>query len=202
MNLPTYYKCSSCHEEFRFKFRSAYYYAGTATFDKKVADADLLPIPVRPAWCKDCEAVCLVEDIAPLRAFEDAYGAVRCGRTIEYPVDSRNCDPQVVQKDVARLLRWRMERVHRARALCCGRSNYQFMDVAQPLLKHDGCEFGFIEQGFMCGSYNGPGPGVRSPANINIYDNEGILIGRLTWWNQVENSWETESAEYEPMVED
>ncbi len=202
MNLPTYYKCTSCHEEFRFKFRSGYYYIGTAILDKNVVDADLLPIPVRPAWCKDCETVCIVEDIAPLRAFEDAYGAIRCGRKIEYPLFSKYWEPQSGQKNLANLLRWRMERVHKARALCCGRSNYQFMDVAQPLFKHAGCEYGFIEQVLSVGSYCGPGPGVLSEANINLFDKEGILIGRLTWRNREENSWAVKSAKFEPSVED
>jgi hypothetical protein len=202
MTIPNFYKCSSCREEFGFKVRAAYCYTGTAPFEKRVEYSDLLPIPVRPAWCKDCEAVCVVEDIAPLRAFEDAYGAVRCGREIEYPFSSESCDSKALLENVEGLLRWRVARIHGARALCCGRSNYQFMDVAQPLFKHDGCEHGFIEPVSWMGPYNGPGEGVHSSADIHVYDDEGVLIGKLTWNNRANQSWAVELAGYENAVDE
>jgi hypothetical protein len=202
MYLPNHYKCSSCHEEFYFAIRTVCYYTGTVPLGKTVADADLLAIPARPAWCKHCEALCIAEDIAPLRAFEDAYGAVRCGRTVEYPLYSEYWDPADVQQEIANLLRWRMGRIHQARTLCCGRSNFQFMDVAQPLLKHEGCEYGFIEPMIVVQSHCGPGPGVKSAANFYVYDPEGVLIGKLTWRNQDEVSWKVEPAMFAPIVEE
>jgi hypothetical protein len=201
MTIPNYYKCGSCHEKLDFKVRAACYYIGTSAFEKGVAEAELLAIPVRPGWCKDCEALCLVEDIAPLRVFEDAYGAVRCGREIEYPVFGEFWDQAGLQANVANFLRWRMERIHPARALCCGRSNYQLLDVATPLLMHEGCENGFIEPQYLIASYCGPGPGVYSAANYPVYDTEGVLIGRLTWRHRDARSWAVETARFDPIIE-
>ena len=76
------------------------------------------------------------------------------------------------------------------------------MDVAQPLLKHQECDFGFITAWSWLSSHNGPGPGVRSAANIRLYDSEGQLIGLLTWWDRESASWAVEPAAYPPSVED
>lgn len=200
--FPNSYVCSSCHEKFAFDFRQAYYYLGATPLGKRVAFDDLLPVNVRPAWCKDCQRVCLVEDIAPLRVFEDAYGAARNGRPIEYPVYSEYMEAPMVVATVGEHLRWRMGRRHPARVLCCGGPRYQLMDVAQPILKHADCEFGFIEALYSIASYNGPGPGVRSPANIRVHDGEGILIGQLTWRRDEERMWDMEPLQYPPPVAD
>ena len=69
---PSYYECTSCRERFYFAFREAYYDLKSGTAEGSALDESLLPIPVRPAWCKDCSCLCIVEDIAPLRAFEAA----------------------------------------------------------------------------------------------------------------------------------
>src|SRR5437868_9590262 len=143
--LPHYYVCSSCRETLEFSFRVACYYVGPAQMDQQVAETDLLSTPVRPAWCKDCEIICLVEDIPSLRVFENSYAAVRSGRSVEFPVGIEFMSSTEAEEMVGAYLRWRMERRHAARALCCGGSNYQFMDVAQSLLKHAECEFGVIE---------------------------------------------------------
>lgn len=200
--FPNSFSCSSCREKFEFEFLAACYYLGAAPLGTQIADDDLMPLNVRPAWCKDCERVCLVEDIASLRVFEDAYGAARNGRPLEYPVYSECMEAAEVVKKVGEHLRWRMGRRHPARALCCGGSRYQLMDVAQPILKHADCEFGFIEARYFIGSYCGPGPGVRSPANIRVYDGEGVLIGQLTWRKDEEGLWDIEPLEYPSPVAD
>jgi hypothetical protein len=87
---------------------------------------------------------------------------------VAYPLNTELMDSAEVEKEVGKYLRWRMERRHAARALCCGRSNFQFMDVAQPLFKHADCEFGVMEPVHHIGSYNGPGPGVYSAADIPV----------------------------------
>lgn len=94
--LPTYYYCSSCQEKFEFKFRRACYYVGPLPVGKQVPDDTLLEVPVRPAWCKDCACITIVEDIAPLRVFEDAYAAARSRRAITYPVLSEFGDPETI----------------------------------------------------------------------------------------------------------
>lgn len=200
---PNLYMCDACGERFEFAFRDAAYYVGpiVGPLSAQVADADLLTVPVRPAWCKDCGVVSVVEDIAPLRAFEDAYGAVRAGRQVEYPIPSAWLEPEEMQDEFASYLRWRMSRRHVARALCCGRSNYQFLDVAQPLLKHQECDFGFITPRTWLGGHNGPGPGVRAPANIRTYDAEGHLVGVMTWLDRASSTWTIEPAAY-PLVEE
>lgn len=200
--LPNGYSCSSCHEKFEFEFRQACYYLDAAPLATQVADDDLLPVSVRPAWCKDCERVCLVEDIATLRVFEDAYGAARSGRPIEYPVHTDYMEVPNAVATVAQHLRWRMQRRHPARALCCGGTRYQWMDVAQPLLKHAGCEFGFIEGRYHIGGFCSPGPGVYSPANIRVYDGEGVLVGQLTWRKAGEDLWDIEPLQYPPPAAD
>lgn len=200
--LPDHYVCRSCLERFEFKFREVRHCVGTAPIDKQVAEKELLWTPVRPAWCNDCESVCLVEDIASLRAFEDAYGAVRSGRPVEYPIGTEFMDPKEAEKAVEPYLRWRMERRHAARALCCGGSNFQFMDVAQPLLKHAECDFGFIGPMFSISSYCGSGPGVLSPANIRLYSSEGELIGLLTWYHREEDKWDVVAANYPPAIDE
>ncbi|MFB9245825.1 hypothetical protein IV454_01580 [Massilia antarctica] len=200
--LPDCYVCSSCHERFDFKFREAYYYTGAAPADKQIADADLLWVNVRPAWCMDCECVCVAEDIAPLRAFEGAYGAARAGQPVEYPAYTAYMKAPDALRELGDQLRWRMGRRHAARALCCGGLRYQWMDVAQPLLKHAECDFGFIEPRIHIGSGCGRGPGVSSPANIRLYDPEGELIGQLTWRKEDGRIWEIEPMRYPPPVAD
>lgn len=199
MDVSTY-TCSSCGEKFPVSTKSVYYYAGPTPLAAPVADADLLTIPTRHAWCKDCNQVSLVEDILPLRVMENAYGAVRKGQAVEYPVDTQFLDATDAQALLERYLRWRMNRRRPARALCCGGSNYQFMDVAQPLLMHEGCEHGHINgPSFWIGGWCGPGPGVRSVANIAVHDAEGELKARLTWYNSEDESWAIEPAAYRPV---
>lgn len=200
-HLPNLYLCNACGERFPFAFRDAVYYLGAATPAPTgpISGVDIFDVPTRPAWCRDCDVVCIVEDIAPLRAFENAYGAVRAGGKVEYPFVSEWIDPQEVKAELQAYLQWRMSRRHVARALCCGRSHYQLLDVKQPLIKHQECDFGFITGQSHIGSYNGYAPGVRSPANMRVYDSEGELIGRLTWWDQATNTWTVEPAAYPPI---
>lgn len=200
--IPNYYVCTSCLEKFEFRFRDACYFIGTEPLGKKVTEADLLPTPARPAWCNHCEAMCLVEDIASSRDFESAYAAVRSGLPIDYPIASANFESTQAEAIAGNFLRWRISRRRDARALCCGRENYQFMDVAQPLFKHAGCEFGFIEPAFYIGSYCGPGPGVLSPANMPVYSTEGELVGLLTCRKQGDVLWEVEPLNYPASSDD
>lgn len=200
--LPSYYTCNSCHDEFRFTVRDGYYYIGGKQIKTQVASKDLLEIPVRPVWCKECAVVSVVEDILPLRAFENALGIVRRGQPVEYPIGTEPLEQSDAEELVGAYLRWRMTRRHAARTLCCGKANYQFMDVAQPLLKHAECDFGFIEPVHVFFPHCGPGPGVNSPANIRLFNTEGELIGLLTWLKQGEWIWSVEPLSYPPDLED
>lgn len=201
--LPNSYVCSSCRTKFHFQFREARYYVGTGPAGSRVAYDDLLSVNIRPAWCKDCDGLCLVEDIASLPMFEGAYAAARSGRTVDYPADTQYMDAAQAITELGDKLRWRMARRHPPRALCCGGSRYQLMDVAQPVFKHAQCDFGIVapEMAFA-GPFNGPGPGVYSPANMRLYDAEGELIGRLTWHKREERMWEIEVLQYPPVVAD
>jgi hypothetical protein len=193
------YTCSSCGEKFPVSTAATYYHTGASPITTPFADRDLLRIPTRHAWCKDCNRVCLVEDILPLRDMENAYGAARKGQAVEYPVDTTGYDAVSASTLVKQYLRWRMERRRPARALCCGRTNYQFMDVAQPLLMHEGCENGHINgPSFWIGSSNSRRPGVYSAANIAVYDTEGELRARLTWYKEDDETWTIEPASYPP----
>jgi len=197
--LPSHYACTSCGERFEFAHREAVYYFNfdSAPIGSQVRGADLFAVPVRPGWCKSCATVCLVEDIAPVRAFADAYGTVRAGRAVEYPSATEFLDLQQAQDEIATYLRWRLGRRHPPRALCCGRTNYQLLDVAQPLIKHAECDFGVVEPRLLFpGPHNGPGPGVYSPANIRVYDSEGCLIGLLTWRPRNSETWDVALTEY------
>lgn len=200
--LPSCYVCSGCRETFGFKFRSAYYHVGAGVVGTQVSEDDLLSVPVRPGWCKDCASLCVVEDIAPLRTFELAYGAARAGRPVEYPLGTDFLDATESEREVGAYLRWRMGRRHAARALCCGGSNFQFMDVPQPLIKHAECDFGFIEPQFMIAPHCGSPPGIHSPANIRLYTTEGILIGLLTWLDWSKRKWGVAALSYVPRIED
>lgn len=196
--VPSYYECSSCRERFEFGFREVYYYVGSGSVEDFVRDDELLCAPVRPGWCKDCSSVCIVEDIAPLRVFESAYGAAKQRRPSAYPLATECYDPEVTSELAGKYLRWRMGRKHAARALCCGGSNYIFMDDAQPLIKHAECDFGFVEPMVQISSYCGPGLGVRSPANIRLCTGEGELVGVLTWHRREEGAWDVAPAHYPP----
>ncbi len=201
--IPNHYACTACQEIFKFASRDAVYYVngGAEPLANRVAGRDLIHVPVRPGWCKDCGGVCLVEDIASLRAFENAYGAVRAGGRVEYPVESTGMSAQEAELSLAAYLRWRMGRRHVARALCCGRSNFQLLDVAQPLLKHQECEFGFVEPRIILSGYNGPGPGIYSAADIPVYSGEGELMGRLTWRERSSDTWAVVPAAYSKLAE-
>ncbi|SOE06337.1 hypothetical protein SAMN05518800_6978 [Variovorax sp. YR752] len=198
--LPSYYQCTSCRERFGFAHTEGYYYLN---FDHvppgaQVPVADLYTIPVRPGWCKDCATVCIVEDIAVTRVFEDAYGVVRAGRPVEYPLQTENLDLQQAQEKLAAYLRWRLERRHPARALCCGGTSYQFLDVAQPLLKHTECDFGVVEpqSQYFIGGETYRTSGVLSPANVRVYSGEGDLMGLLTWRSRDSDTWEVTPTTY------
>lgn len=197
--LPSLYACTSCGHTFPFAHREASYYLAVdgVPLGQQVSGARLFQVPVRPGWCKDCGDVCLVEDIAPLRAFEDALGAVRSGRAVEYPTQTENLTPELAREEVEAFLRWRMDRRHAPRALCCGGLNYQLLDVPQPLLKHAECDFGVVEaQYFFPGSYCGPGPGVLAPANIPIFGAEGERLGTMTWVDRETGIWQVTPAAY------
>lgn len=201
--LPSHYACTGCGQTFNFAGTEARYCfnADSVPLSGRLSEADLAFVPVRPGWCKDCATVCLVEDIASIRAFEDAFGAVRAGGHVEYPLATEYLDPQQAQDQLEAYLRWRMGRRHPPRALCCGRMNYQLLDVAQPLLRHEECDFGVVEPRVIISSYNSPGPGVYSPANIGVYSGEGVLVGLLTWRSRSSDTWDVVPAEY-PRIED
>jgi hypothetical protein len=200
--LPNKYSCNSCGEIFEFSFRKALYHLGSAALDAPINGHDLLLVPVRPAWCKECGSVCLVEDIAPVRTFEAAYATVRAGKPIDYPIESAHWDPEDVEPVVAAYLSWRLQRGRPARALCCGRTSYQFLDVPQPLLKHAECDFGFIEAMYSIGGGVYRTPGLYSPDHTRVYSPEGELLGRRTWWNRDEETWQVEAMSYPPVAED
>lgn len=201
--LPSSYICTECREKFHYKFQEACYYIGSAPLGVSVADQHLMPIPVRAAWCKDCNGLCVAEDIASLRTFENAYGAARRGQRVEYPIETGSFEAERAMSMVEPYLRWRMARRHAARVLCCGGTSFQYMDVEQPLLKHAECEYGFVKPGYWIGGYCGPGPGVRSPANIAVFDQEGERIGLMTWVRRSETGshWEVEFSTYEHTCE-
>lgn len=196
--LPNFYACTGCGEVLHYASRDAVYYLGNHTepLSGQIRDGDLLEVPVRPGWCKDCATVCIVEDIAPLRAFENAFGSVRAGGTVEYPTRTENLTAQQAGQVIETYLRWRLRRRHAARALCCGRTNFQLLDVPMPLFKHSGCDFGVVEARYTFSPYNGPGPGVYSDANIGVFNGEGALIGRLTRREQGSDVWTVCPAEY------
>lgn len=199
--LPTYYRCSSCQQKFEFEFREAWYCLDAAPIDSPVSDASLLEIPVRPAWCKACECITIVEDIPPLRAYEDAYAAARAGRAIAFPILSEFGDPESIRA-LEMYVRWRMGRRSAPRALCCGGSNYQLMDVATPLIKHAECEFGFIEGMIQISSGVRRAPGIHSPFNMRLYNSEGELAGLLTWRTPDRQHWQVEPFAYPPVATD
>ncbi len=60
--IPSRYTCSSCNESLSVPSAENYYYMGTRTIGMPIANEDLYLIPVRPAWCKDCASLCIVED--------------------------------------------------------------------------------------------------------------------------------------------
>lgn len=200
--IPSYYECNSCREQFDFAFKEARYHLGSGSVEGSVHDDALLRIPVRPGWCKDCSCLCIVEDIAPLRAFEAAYSSVKQGRPVEYPGSTEFLEPEVANDLAGAYLRWRMTRRRSARALCCGGSRYVLMDVAQPLFKHAECDFGFVEPMFVITSFCGPGPGVYGPANFRLYTSEGELVGMLTWRHREERRWDVVPASYPPPEAD
>lgn len=198
--LPAHYVCTSCDTKFLFEFRDADYYLGSGEIGDQVLNEDLLAVPVRPAWCKDCGCVCPVEDIAPLRTFEAAYAAVRRGLSIEYPLSSEHWDPSDLQRVAEAYVRWRMGRRHTARALCCGGSNFQFMDVPTPLFKHAECDFGVVEPAAaFIGSCNWS-PGVSGSVNTRLYTTEGELIGLRTWLSTDRRAWSVEKLSYQPAT--
>ncbi|MFL6658333.1 MAG: hypothetical protein ACJ8GW_09695 [Massilia sp.] len=194
------YQCSSCRTVFEFAIRAAYYHVGELPLNGKIKHENLLAIPTRPAWCKDCDTLAPVEDIASLRDVEHAFGALKIGKPIAYPFNSENLDPADAIMEMKQYLAWRMQRRHPARVLCCGGMNFQCMDVAQPLFKHAECDFGVIEPVIThTGAFSGPGPGVYSVANTAFYDTEGALIGELTSRNDLDRTWEFAARAYPPQ---
>lgn len=195
---PSYYECTSCRERFHFAFSEGYYNVGPDTVEGTVREEALLAIPTRPAWCKDCGCLCIVEDIAPLRSFEAAYAMVRQGRAIEYPAVTEFLDVEAAVELAGAYLRWRFGRAHPARTLCCGGRRYVFMDEALPLIKHAECDFGVVEPVTWIGSVCSVGPGVVSPANLRLYTSEGDLVGLLTWHRREKGRWDVEPTHYPP----
>lgn len=196
--VPSRYVCTECREEFHFEFKQAYYYVGKSPLDRYVAEQDLLEIPLRPAWCRRCEKLCVVEDILALRVFENAYGSVRAGQSVEYPLHTEYMEPDAATSALEHYLRWRMGRSAAPTSLCCGGTDYQLMDVAQPLLQHAGCEYSTVVPQYWFGPWCGSRTGVFHPANVRVYGPEGDLIGMLTWWHGERASWEVQAAAYPP----
>ena len=202
--IPHRYVCSGCQEEFTIEPRRAVYDLDFEPrhVDYRVRDENLLEIPVRPAWCKTCARITVVEDIAPLRVFEDAYAAVRAGRHVEYPQMTEGTELAAARDLLAVYLKWRLGRRHAARALCCGGERYQFLDVEQPLFKHAQCDLGFVGPRYQRTPYCLPWPGIPRATNTPVHDGEGNLVGKLTWREQGSDIWQVESAHYPPPDED
>jgi len=201
--FPSYYVCTGCNTQFSFEFQDPVYYFGETPLGAQLLDAETFPIPVRPGWCKTCAKLCVVEDIQPLHTFEASYGAVRAGKVVEYPEQTLNFELPQSAARIRTYLRWRMSRLHQPRALCCGGTDYQLLDVKLPLLKHAECDFGVVDAAFVYpGSYNGPGRGVYSPANIPVFDGEGELIGLLTTRARASTLWNVAPAAYEGRQSD
>jgi hypothetical protein len=200
MMLRSFYQCSSCRERFDVAPSDGCYHFNfdRTPFGSQIPSSELYRVPVRPCWCKDCAAVAFAEDIPAVRVFEEAYAAVRAGRPVEFPLETGHLDPPLVQEQVATYLRWRLLRRHPPRSLCCGGTNYLFMDVPQPLFKHEGCDFGFIESWGFIGGGVYRAPTALNPANIRVYSEEGDLIGLLTWQPNGPGSWNVIPAAYEP----
>ncbi|MDK2126999.1 hypothetical protein [Parachitinimonas caeni] len=202
MYLPSFYSCSYCHENFHFPFNTlSYHHKGGGPLPSTVRSEDFLEIPKRPAWCKVCNSLTLVEDILPLQDFENAYGAIRAGKSIEYPLHCRGKDAAEQIATCKALLEWRMNRIRPARALCCGGTQFLWMDTLQPLRRHADCEYGFIDPVWYIGSFCGYAHGIHSPADYRVYDPEGELVGNLTWFNQEAGSWALQELRYAPTLD-
>lgn len=201
--LPMAYRCSGCDEKFSFPFRDALYCLGGSPESGEIANTDLFHIPLRPAWCLDCGTLTVVEDIAPLGVFEGAYAYVRSGRHVEYPISTEDLTPEEADDEVTAFLRWRMARRHAPRALCCGGARYHFMDLAQPLIKHAGCETGYVAKGgWHLGASIPIRIGLHSRVETRTYNAEGELIGLLTWYDRDSKVWGIEPAAYPPSEPD
>ena len=222
--LPHTVECSVCHECFVLPFRVAYYYTGSESVGDHVGFSDLLGILMQPAWCSDCDILSLVEDILPLREFENALGAVRAGHEVEYPVyyspprrirlrgpqhnresyrEGDRLEAERASYEAAAYLRWRMDRRHAPRALCCGGNRFQRLDDPSCKIRHADCEFGFIRQWI----HIGPSASMHvGPANQRLYSAEGELIGLLTDSITIpgvdEDIWKVEPLQYSISIED
>jgi hypothetical protein len=194
------YACSSCRTEFSFAVRNPHYYVGPLPIKGKLQNADVLAVPVRPAWCASCSALAPAEAIASLRDMENAFGALRMGKALEYPMDTANLPAAEATRQMSQYLLWRMHRRRPARALCCGGKDFQFLDVALPLFKHADCDFGVLAPvSYHIGAHI---PRVSDSADIRLYDIEGTLIARLTRYHGSDDSWEHEQQAYPPACDD
>ena len=81
-------------------------------------------------------------------------------------------------------------------------ANYQFMDVATPLIKHAECQFGSTNGMYIVSGGTYRTPGIYSPIDVRIYTSEGDLAGLLTWRTPDKSHWKVEPLAYPPMVDE
>lgn len=167
----------------------------------------------------------VVEDILPLREFEYAFGALRAGHKVTYPVHyypplkprshelERNVElhsdwerenAESVKLEAAAYLRWRMARRHVPRMLCCGGTRFERFDDDSCKIRHADCEFGFLHQMLIISS--GVYRARAGPVNERLYNAEGELIGMLTDIiknpETGEETYKVEPMQYPVSVED
>lgn len=186
--MPSFYQCSECHTRFDFPFAAADYYVGTQPPGRVVGPADLLPVLTEPVWCHTCDGLSLAEHIEPLRTFELAWGSARCGRTVDYPVNTQACDRDASLARLEPYLRWRMARRRPARTLCCGHAHFQRLNDRSSVMRHAGCEHGIVEPMLTVRSANWKQT-PHQPRGSRLYDSEGRLLGQLTVWVEAEHGW-------------
>lgn len=193
--MPSFYQCSECHARFDFPFTAADYYLGSTPPRRVVQPAQLLPVLTEPVWCPTCDGLSLAEHIEPLRAFELAWGAARCGRSVDYPVNTQASDREASLAQIEPYLRWRMARRRPARTLCCNQPHYHRLNDRGASVRHSGCEHGTVEPMLTIGTAGWKTPAPQQPRGSRLYDSEGHLLGQLTLWVEAEQGWLLQPAE-------
>ena len=180
--LPTSLQCTECDEKIAFPIKDRAYYIGTEEKPKAVLEEEYLGMNLDPAWCSSCEKPSWVEAIPTMSQLEQSFALVKSGHKIEFPIYSEFLSKDEALFSLKKYLEWIKERKSGSKCVVCGEKNFVVLGGNAVKLRHEHCDYGVFKPVYFISSHNGP-------MQTLIHNSEGLLMGKLSYWDDELNGW-------------
>ena len=177
---PDSLECTECGHSYKFPTTSYVYYIGEKEAPFGIQGHEMLEVPTKPVWCCDCNSPSWVEDIRPLKEYEESYAKVNKGIDIRFPISNYMMENELALKIVLHYIHMRTNRSSKTSCLECGSS--AFLPIPETLLKHDECNNGILKEVFVVG-------GGTYLLNKLVFDKNGTQLGRLEHFDFEIDAW-------------